>query len=132
MALVVLSIGCRDVVSNSASSAVVELTDESFQREVIEARQPVLVEFWAPWCQPCLEMQPAVEQLANELRGRVKVCRINIDDAPDVARSYDVNAPPVFLLFRDGDVMKRRSGKQTKSALRELISDAFNVTSPLS
>lgn len=130
MTLVVLSVGCRDGVSNSSSSAVVELTDESFQTEVLGARQPVLVEFWAPWCQPCLEMQPAIEQLANELRGRVKVCRLNFDDAPDIARSYDVNAPPVVILFHNGDVMKRRTGKQAKSALRELVSEATNVAHP--
>lgn len=129
MTLVVLSIGCRDMVSNSSSTAVVELTDESFQREVVEARQPVLVEFWAPWCKPCLEMQPEIEELANELDGRVKVGRLNIDDAPDIAASFDVNAPPVFILFRDGDVAKRRSGKQTRIALLELISEALKVSS---
>jgi len=128
MALVVLSIGCRNVASDSSSTSVIELTDESFQREVVEARQPVLVEFWAPWCKPCLEMEPEIEQLADELSGRVKVARLNIAGAPDTAASVDVSAPPVFILFRDGEVVKRRSGKQTKSALRELISDAFNVT----
>lgn len=126
MTLVVLSIGCRDVVSNSSSTAVVELTEASFNHEVMESDRPVLVEFWAPWCQPCLEMQPAIEQLADDFRGQVKVARLNIDENPDVAASLDVNSPPVIVLFRDGQIIKRRSGKQTSSALRELISGIEN------
>ncbi len=108
-----------------------ELTEARFNHEVMESDRPVLVEFWAPWCQPCLEMQPAIEQLADDFRGQLKVARLNIDENPDIAASFDVNSPPVFILFRDGEVVKRRSGKQTKSALQELISEALNVTSPL-
>jgi len=118
--------GCQHPLDGDTASAVVELTEASFNHEVMESDRPVLVEFWAPWCQPCLEMQPAIEQLADDFRGQVKVARLNIDENPDIAASLVVNSPPVIVLFRDGKIVKRRSGKQTSSALRELISGFAN------
>lgn len=121
--LLAACLGCSDGEGNLAANPIVELTDANFQQEVIEVNEPVLVEFWAPWCRPCLEMQPAIEQLAREFRGQVKVARLNIDENPDTAASLDVNAPPVIIVFRDGKVTKRRSGRQSEEAIRELISD---------
>lgn len=114
--------GCAHEPDGATVSAVVELTEASFHSEVMESDRPVLVEFWAPWCRSCLEMQPAIEQLARDLRGQVKVARLNIDEYPDTAASLGVNAPPVIIVFRDGKVIKRRSGRQNEHALRELIS----------
>ncbi|MEZ5940262.1 MAG: thioredoxin family protein [Planctomycetaceae bacterium] len=127
-ALVLVSLtliaGCQDRRSTEPPSGVVELTDANFHHEVMESKQPVLVEFWAPWCQPCLEMQPALENLAREFRDRVKVARLNIDECADIATEYGADSPPVIILFRSGEIAKRRSGGHTTSELRNLVSTA--------
>ena len=114
--------GCTYRPDGETASAVVELTEASFHSEVMESDRPVLVEFWAPWCRPCLEMQPAIDQLARDFRGRVKVARLNLDESANLAASLGVNAPPVIIVFRDGKIIKRRSGRQAEHELRELIS----------
>lgn len=113
--------GCQPQSDGERPSAVLELTDATFQRAVMESAQPVVVEFWAPWCQPCLDMQPAMEQLARGFHGRVTVAALNIDEYPDTAASFGVNLPPVVVVFRNGEIIKRRSGKQTTHSLAELI-----------
>lgn len=114
--------GCQRRLDEVTASTVVELTEGSFHQEVMESDRPVLVEFWAPWCKPCLEMQPTIEQLAREFRGQVKVARLNLDESANLAASLGVNAPPVIIVFRDGKIIKRRSGRQAEHELRELIS----------
>ena len=128
VALVPLALfaGCQGNSDARPPSAVVDLTDATFHQEVLQSRQPVLVEFWAPWCQPCLEMQPAIEQLARDFRGKAKVARINIDDSAETAAAFDVHSPPVVIVFRDGEILKRRSGMQSKRALWELLSSSLN------
>ena len=116
--------GCQGRSGNERSGEIVELTDANFHREVMEAKQPVLVEFWAPWCRPCLEMTPTFEELAREFHGQVLVARINVDENPQISAECDVNSPPVIIVFRHGKMAKRRSGKQTMSSLRALVSDS--------
>ena len=114
--------GCQHRSDDEAASAVVELTEASFHGEVMESDRPVLVEFWAPWCRPCLEMQPAIEQLARDFRGQVTVAKLNLDESPNLAASLGVDTPPIIIMFRDGKIIRRRSGRQTEHELRELIS----------
>lgn len=102
-------------------SAIIELTDANFQHEVIESEQLVLVEFWAPWCQPCVEMIPAMEQVAQEFSGRAKVGKVRIDEYQNIASTFDVESPPAILVFRRGQVIKRRSGKQTTESLTNVL-----------
>lgn len=113
--------GCQDPLVEHSASPVIELTAANFQSEVLDAEQPVLVEFWAPWCQPCVEMAPAMEQVAQEFSARAKVARLRIDDHKDLAASFAVEAPPAFIVFRGGQVVKRRSGKHTVDGLAQLI-----------
>lgn len=80
----------------------------------------MLVEFWAPWCQPCLEMAPTIDEFAIELSGRVMVGRVRFDEHQEIAAKYGVRSPPTVLLFRDGEVARRRQGIQTLQQLIDL------------
>lgn len=117
------SLGCTSSDGDAASDAIVEVTDANFQLEVLQVNEPVLVEFWAPWCQPCLEMAPAMEQVAKQFSGRARVARIRIDENQATASTYNVSAPPAVIVFRHGSVVKRRSGKQTSDELVALLKD---------
>ena len=85
-----LAAGCQGRSGDEPSSGIVELTDANFHSEVIESKQPVIVDFWAPWCQPCLEMNPAIEQIAREYSGRAKVGRLRIDEHQEIPSTFDV------------------------------------------
>jgi thioredoxin 1 len=124
--LLVPSLGCMQEDGNSASIPIVELTDANFRQEVTGAKQPVLVEFWAPWCEPCLEMVPDMEKVAKDFNGRIGVARIRIDENPSTASTYNVNAPPVVIVFREGEVFKRRHGRQSAEELAALLREALD------
>lgn len=117
--------GCQEQSVDQPSSSIIELTDANFRQEVIESDQPVLVEFWAPWCQPCVEMMPAMEQVAHEFSGRAKVGKLRIDENEDIASTFDVQSPPAVIVFRNGTVFKRRSGKQNESELQILLAESL-------
>ena len=114
--------GCQGRTSTEPPSGVVELNDANFHHEVMDSKQPVLVEFWAPWCQPCLEMKPVLEDLAAEYHGRIRVGTLNIDDHPHIADAFDVKAPPVIILFQHGNVEKKRSGLLSRAELELMFS----------
>tara|TARA_R110002096_G_scaffold285154_2_gene478992 strand:- start:707 stop:1114 length:408 start_codon:yes stop_codon:yes gene_type:complete len=116
-------IGCHGEASTTPATNIVELTDDNFQSEVLASKQPVLVEFWAPWCRPCVEMSPIVESIAQEFSGKAKVYRMRIDSNFRTLAAFDVESPPYLILFRDGNVIKRRSGKQTERELRDLLTN---------
>ena len=120
---------CRREAGSRPQSAVIELTDLNFKREVRNSDQVVLVEFWAPWCEPCLQMAPAIESIAEEYRGQLKVGRLHFDENEDLAEALGVAAPPAILVFRDGDVIKRRTGLQTEKDLRDLANAVLSVDS---
>ncbi|HAW32714.1 MAG: hypothetical protein CME32_04595 [Gimesia sp.] len=124
--LCALSPGCQNAASDLSLSSLLEVTDSDFQQRVLKADQPVLVEFWAPWCRPCVEMVPILEQVSEQFAGRVKILRIRIDDNPATAAKYEIDAPPAFLLFHQGMVFKRRLGKQSEAQLTELISSILS------
>lgn len=100
--------------------SVINLTAENFNEEVLNSKEPVLVDFWATWCGPCQAMGPIVEELAQELTD-VKVGKVNIDEQMALAREYKVLSIPTFLVFKDGKVAERTLGLQEKSELEELI-----------
>ena len=82
--------------------AEVTITKDNFRAEVLDAAQPVLVDFWATWCGPCRRMAPIVAQLAEDYAGQIKVGKVNVDEEPELANRYSVNAIPTLILFRDG------------------------------
>lgn len=85
-----------------ASEHIVELTDENWKTEVLESNVPVLVDFWAPWCGPCRAIGPTIDKIASQFVGKVKVGKLNVDDAPDAATRYGVTTIPRVFLFEKG------------------------------
>lgn len=103
---------------------VLELTDANFDSEVLESTEPVLVDFWAPWCGPCRQIAPVVEQLAGENAGSVKVAKLNVDDAPMAAQNYGVSSIPTLMIFKGGEVVDKFVGVQPKTRLQQAIDAA--------
>ena len=101
-----------------------ELTDADFENEVLKAAEPVLVDFWAPWCGPCRMIAPIVEQLATENGAMLKVVKVNVDDSPNTAAGYGVSSIPTLMLFKGGEVVERFVGVQPKTRLQEAINQA--------
>jgi thioredoxin 1 len=101
-----------------------EISDSTFETEVLQATQPVLVDFWAPWCGPCRMIAPILEQLAGENAETLKIVKINIDESPNTATNFGVSAIPTLMLFKDGQVVDRFVGVQSKARLQDAISQA--------
>jgi thioredoxin 1 len=101
-----------------------ELTEQTFDAEVLHADRPVLVDFWAPWCGPCRMIAPIVEQLAGENAQTLKVAKVNIDDSPNIAATYGVASIPTLMIFKGGEVVDRFVGVQPKHRLQEAIEQA--------
>ena len=97
------------------------LTDENFEREVLMSNQPVLVDMWAEWCQPCIRMKPTIRELADELSGQAKVGELNVDENPFITEKYAIDRYPMLLIFVDGVEVKRLVGEQSKKALAQAV-----------
>lgn len=100
--------------------AVVKLTAENFEREVLQSEKPVLVDFYADWCGPCQMMGPVVEEISNEVND-AKVCKINIDEQMSIAQKYGVMSIPTFIVFKNGDVADKKMGAMPKSAVLSML-----------
>lgn len=100
--------------------SVVKLTVENFEQEVLQATQPVLVDFYADWCGPCQMMGPVVEEIAGEVSD-AKVCKINIDEQMEIAQRYGVMTIPTFAVFKNGNIVKKEIGALPKSALKGML-----------
>ena len=101
-----------------------EFTDDNFQQEVLQSSEDVLVDFWAPWCGPCRQIAPLIDQLAEKYEGKVKVGKLNIDDNPSVTQQYGIQSIPTLLLFRGGDVAERFVGMPPKEKLESAMGQA--------
>lgn len=94
-----------------------EITSENYRKEVLNSEVPVLVDFWASWCNPCKMMSPIVEEIAGEMEGKIKVFKLNVDEERNLAIKYNIMSIPAFLLFKDGKVEKQTIGMQSKEDL---------------
>ncbi|MCA9148084.1 MAG: thioredoxin [Planctomycetales bacterium] len=104
---------------------VKELSHAEFQAEVLQSGQPVLVDFWAPWCGPCRQISPMIEELANDNAGSAKIMKVNIDDNQETAQAYGVMSIPTLIVFKNGDVVSRFVGGQhPKARLQEALDEA--------
>ncbi len=108
-----------------AGKNVYEVTDQTFETEVIQSNVPVLVDFWAAWCGPCQALGPTIESVADEQAGRVKVCKINVDDNPGVAAKFGIRSIPTIYLFKNGQNLGQLVGNVAKGAINEFLKKAF-------
>jgi len=99
----------------------IQLTDANFEQEVLKSALPALVDFWAPWCGPCRMLGPVIEEMANDYAGKVKVCKLNTDEAQDTAAKYNISAIPTILIFKGGKVVNELVGMQKKEELKKIL-----------
>ena len=102
-------------------SNVADVTDASFEQEVLKSEIPVLVDFWAPWCGPCRAVAPVVDEIANEFKGKIKVLKLNTDDNPKTAQSYRISGIPSLLVFKNGQPVEQVVGAVPKATLTSAI-----------
>lgn len=103
------------------SENIVYLTDDSFESEVLQSEQPVLVDYWADWCGPCKMIAPVLEEIADEYSGKIKVAKLNIDENSGTPPKYGIRGIPTLMLFKGGDVEATKVGALSKSQLTAFI-----------
>jgi thioredoxin 1 len=108
-----------------ASDKILNVTDASFENDVLKSKEPVLIDFWATWCGPCRAIAPVVDQLAGEYAGKIKVAKVDIDANPKVPTQYDVRSIPTLLMFKDGKVVGQIVGAVPKPKIEELVKKAL-------
>lgn len=103
--------------------SVQAVDDSNFESEVVNSDTPVLVDFWATWCGPCKTLMPVVEEVAGEMEGKVKIVKMNIEDAPETPTKYGLRGVPTLMLFKGGKVIDTRVGGMPKAQLSEWLSE---------
>ena len=104
-----------------ASEAVITLTEANFESEIASSNVPVIVDFWAPWCGPCKMLGPILDEMAKEQEGKVKIGKVNVDDAPNLSTKFGVRSIPMLVFFKDGAAKDSVVGVQSKDALTKRL-----------
>lgn len=99
----------------------ITLTKDNFENEVLKSELPCLVDFWATWCGPCRMVAPIIEEVANEVEGKAKVCKVNVDDEPELARQYNVMSIPTLIVIKNGEETERSVGAKPKAQLIKML-----------
>lgn len=110
-----------DLEKYLVSEQIVHVTDDSFDNEVLQAGEPVLVDYWAEWCGPCKMIAPVLEEIAGKYSGRVKIAKLNIDDNPNTPPRYGIRGIPTLMLFKNGEVEATKVGAVSLSQLTAFI-----------
>lgn len=100
------------------------VTDASFQIDVLNASEPVVVDFWAEWCGPCRMIAPALEEISNEMAGKVKIVKLNVDENPRVAAQFGIRSIPTLMIFKAGELAAQKVGAASKTDLSRWIASA--------
>ena len=100
---------------------IIHVNDNNFDEEVLKSDKPTLVDFWAPWCGPCVTMGSIIEEVAEEYKDKAKVVKLNVDDSPNTAGNYGIRAIPTVLLFKDGELEETLVGLTPKDRLKDLL-----------
>ena len=108
-------------MSTATASNTTHVSDASFENDVLKASGPVLVDFWAEWCGPCRSIGPALDQIADELSGKVTIAKLNVDENPESAARYGVRSIPTMILFKDGAPVSSQVGAAPKSFLKQWV-----------
>ncbi|MCA0042158.1 thioredoxin [Celeribacter litoreus] len=103
--------------------ATVKVSDDTFSSEVLESDIPVVVDFWAEWCGPCKQIGPSLEELSEELDGKVKIAKVNVDENPNAPAQFGVRSIPALFMFKGGEVVSAKVGAAPKAALANWISE---------
>ncbi|MHB8280422.1 MAG: thioredoxin [Candidatus Humimicrobiaceae bacterium] len=108
-------------VSREEKKIEIKLTEENFKEEVLDSKIPCLVDFWAEWCMPCQMVAPTVESIAKEYEGKIKVCKLNVDEVSGTASQYDVMSIPTLAVFKDGKIVNKIIGMVPKADIVKMI-----------
>lgn len=108
-----------------ASAGIVELSDSTFENEVLKSEAPVLVDFWAPWCGPCRILAPVVVEIATSYLGRIKVGKLNVDDNQDTTMAYGIRSIPTLIIFKGGKALDQIIGAVPKSEIEKMVKKAL-------
>ena len=114
-------------------SNIIEITDQNFETTVVQSAQPVLVDFWAPWCGPCKAIGPIVEALAASYEGKIVVGKCNVDENPEIPGKFGIRSVPTVMVFREGQIFEQMTGLVNRAKLEKAVENALGggaATSP--
>ncbi|MBE6642911.1 MAG: thioredoxin [Clostridia bacterium] len=101
--------------------AVITVTKENYNEEVINSTVPVLLDFWATWCGPCRMLSPIVDEIANEVEGKAKVCKINVDEQPELAQQFGIMSIPTLVFMKNGEIVAKEVGVRSKQVILDKL-----------
>ena len=99
--------------------------DQNFKTDVLESKEPVLVDFWAEWCGPCKAIDPSLEEISNEMANKLKVVKINVDENPTTSQAYSIRSIPALMIFKNGEMVSEKMGALPKSALESWVNETI-------